>query len=485
MANVRIPTEGPLADAEREDGQTRREALANGAKLVVGAGIGAQIMAATGAETAIADNLRSIASAAADKPGYGPLVRKGPMKVPQGFTVVQFGRRGDVMSDGIRTPRAHDGSAAFPTGKRDRVVHLRNHEEAGVGKSIGKRNAYDRIARGGVTASVFDTKNAELVEAGLVLNGTAVNCSGGATPWGSWLTCEETTVGKLRGYERDHGYVFEVPKGANGPVDPVPIKAMGRFLHEACAVDPRTGIVYMTEDEGPDGFYRYLPNHRGKLHRGGKLQMLCVKGRSKYDTVTKQKVGKRLPCEWVTIEDPDPKDAEQFPSRVYEQGRDKGAARFMGLEGCNWGQGSVWFTASEGGDVKRGQVWRYTPSKNLKKGTLQLVFESNDRSVLDQPDNICVSPRGGVILCEDGDGEDRDGGTNNLRVLTPKGKMETFAINARPLDLHEFGNEEKGWFGRSEWTGATYSPDGKWLFVNLQYPGTTYAITGPWQKGWA
>ena len=201
---------------------------------------------------------------------------------------------------------------------------------------------------------------------------------------------------------------------------------MGRFVHEACAVDPRTGIVYMTEDNGPDGFYRYIPDHRKQLHRGGKLQMLCVNGRSKYDTVKGQKVGKKLRCEWVTIDDVDPEDAERHPTRVYDQGRDKGAARFMGLEGANWGQGSVWFTASESGDILAGQVWKYTPSKNLKHGTLELMFESTDRHVLDEPDAIVVSPRGGTVLCEDGDG-DEPGGTNFLRVLTPSGKMETFA----------------------------------------------------------
>ena len=240
----------------------------------------------------------------------------------------------------------------------------------------------------------------------------------------------------------------------------------------------------MTEDNGPDGFYRYIPDHRGQLHRGGRLQMLCVNGRSKYDTVTGQKVGKKLRCEWVTIGDPDPEDAERHSTRVYDQGREKGAARFMGLEGASWGEGSVWFTASEAGDIYRGQVWRYTPHRDIEHGTLELMFESSNRSVLDQPDSICVSPRGGVLLGEDGDGEDLDGGTNNLRVLTPKGKMETFAINSTPLDLHRWEGEKKGWVGRSEWSGACFSPDGQWLFVHIQIPGITYAITGPWEKGW-
>jgi len=486
MANVNRPNEGPMrpgGEFPELEGITRRETLKNGAKLVLAAGIGSQIMASTGADTAVARQVRTIAARAGKKPGYGALVKKGPFQLPKGFEVFEFGKAGSMMSDGIRTPKHHDGSAVFKA-KGSRLTLIRNQENAGHGKALGKKNAYDRHAKGGVTTSLFDTKTGELVGSSLVLNGTDNNCNGGKTPWGTWLTCEESTVGKHKGYEKEHGYVFEIPRGATSPIDPKPIKAMGRFVHEACAIDPRTGIVYMTEDNGPDGFYRYIPNHRRQLHRGGRLQMLCVNGRSKYDTVTGQKVGKKLRCEWVTIDDPDPEDAERHSTRVYDQGRDKGAARFMGLEGASWGQGSVWFTASEAGDIHRGQVWRYTPSKHIKHGTLELVYESRKRSRLDQPDAIVVSPRGGVLLCEDGDGEDRDGGTNNLRVLTPAGKMETFAINSTPLDLHRYEGEKKGTVGRSEWSGACYSPDGKWLFVHIQIPGVTYAITGPWEKGW-
>src|SRR4029079_2257309 len=104
MANVRIPTEGPLAPgAEEQSGVTRRNAIRNGAKLVVGAGIGAQIMAATGADTAVAKQVRSVARAAANKPGYGPLVKTGPFQIPAGFQVFSFGKAGSPMSDGLKT----------------------------------------------------------------------------------------------------------------------------------------------------------------------------------------------------------------------------------------------------------------------------------------------------------------------------------------------------------------------------------------------
>jgi len=99
--------------------------------------------------------------------------------------------------------------------------------------------------------------------------------------------------------------------------------------------DPRSGIVYMTEDCGDpaDGFYRYLPDNPRKLHEGGRLQMLAVQGRSRYDTPHGQKVGRKLRCAWVAIDDPDPEDADQRPNAVFQQGREKGAAQFMALEG--------------------------------------------------------------------------------------------------------------------------------------------------------
>jgi secreted PhoX family phosphatase len=363
-----------------------------------------------------------------------------------------------------------------------RVKLLRNHERAGLGRAIGHgENAYDRVAKGGVTSSIVDTRSGRLVGSGIVLSGTDNNCNGGPTPWGSWLSCEENTAGPARGFERSHGYVFEVPFDATGPVDPVPIKAMGRFEHEACAVDPQTGIVYLTEDNGDpgDGFYRYLPHHPGQLHRGGKLQMLAVHGRSRYNTARHQKAGGHLRCEWVTIDDPDPEHADERPQAVYIQGREKGAARFRGLEGCSFSNGSVYMVASGGGDKHRGQIWQYTP-KGLKHGVLRLLYESTSKGHLDQPDSLTVSPRGGVVVCEDGDGEARDGGTNRIRVFTPEGTIESFARNDTPLEL----GGPKGPIGRSEWAGATYGPDGKWLFVSLQIPGKTFAITGPWERGW-
>src|SRR3546814_2570640 len=111
----------------------------------------------------------------------------------------------------------------------------------------------------------------------LSLAGTAINCAGGVTPWGSWLSCEEAFLDS----DKPHGYVFEVPASARGMVDPLPLKALGRFRHEAAAVDPRTGIVYLTEDRDDGLFYRLLPERKGRLAAGGRFQVLAFSERER------------------------------------------------------------------------------------------------------------------------------------------------------------------------------------------------------------
>jgi uncharacterized protein len=397
--------------------------------------------------------------------------------LPEGFEYNVIGKTGVKMSDGVPTPAAHDGMATFNVKGELRLV--RNHEiNGGVGRDGAAFGyaalAYDTKAGGGVTTLIIDPKTREIVKDFVSLNGTLHNCAGGPTPWGSWISCEETTLGKYQGKDaqgRDrggflqkHGYCFEVMASADGTVKATPLPAMGRFVHEAIAVDARTGVVYLTEDRGAAGFYRFIPKRQGKLSEGGKLQMLAITGRRQFDLRTGQKAGESLNAQWVDINEPDPPDAENSVDAVYRQGFALGAATFARLEGCWYGGDSIYFTSTSGGDKRLGQVWQYTP-QGKDKGKLKLIFESPEEAVLDMPDNLCVSPNGGLIVCEDGNNE------QYVRGLTREGQIFDVAKNILP-----------GYEG-VEFAGATFSPDGQTLFINIQTPGMTLAIWGPWERG--
>lgn len=395
---------------------------------------------------------------APDNGGYGPLrpAPGGELLLPAGFSYVAFGHTGTPMSDGTPTPGKHDGMAAFQ-GENGMINLVRNHEQA-EGPAFGARS-YNPNAAGGTTNMVFDPATMALVSTYPSLTGTIRNCAGGPTPAGTWLTCEETFTGL--DVAHPHGYVFEVPADATAPVDPVPLKAMGRFTHEAVAIDPKTGIVYETEDRGTSGFYRFLPNDRDRLAAGGRLQMLTVKDQPQYDTRYSQRVGKPLPVEWVDIADPDPDSTDTLV--VFKQGHQQGGAVFARLEGAWYGDGSIYINSTSGGDAGLGQVWEYRPRGN-SGGQLVLVYESTDPEVLQAPDNLCVSPNtGGLVLCEDGGGKDL------LRGVTTEGRI---------FDVAELNSPNT-----SELAGATFSPDGRILFFNVQSPGITYAVTGPWENG--
>jgi secreted PhoX family phosphatase len=415
--------------------------------------------------------------------GYGPLApvktkntAEFLLELPPDFQYTVFSKTGTPMSDGRPTPRAHDGMAAFQVGRELRLV--RNHE---INNYLGKPGvvldplAYDLNAGGGTTTLVIDPKTREVVKDFVSLSGTLTNCAGGPTPWGSWISCEETILGPRifkaadgstrGGFEQRHGYCFEVPAKSNRVVPPVPLKAMGRFEHEAVAVDALTGIVYLTEDVSSCGFYRFIPNKRGKLIAGGQLQMLAIEGRPGFDTRSQQTVGATLPVSWVDIANPDPPEADVDSLAVFKQGIAQGGATFRRLEGCIAGNGHVYFTSTTGGDQRLGQVWRYTPATNTS-GSLTLLFEVTDPAILNMPDNLCLAGKDRLVICEDHD----DGKPTRLRILTAQGQVVDFAKNiGEGFNLQEFA-------------GTTFSPDGQTLFVNIQVPGLTLAIWGPWDR---
>ncbi|HZM41648.1 MAG TPA: alkaline phosphatase PhoX [Acidimicrobiales bacterium] len=441
-----------------------RRAFLQGA---VGAGAGVALagpFAAFGARAA---------GAAAPPPqgvGYGPLF---PVKdqttglellnLPRGFEYMSLGWRNDVMSDGTPTPSSHDGMAAFRDGDLVRLV--RNHER-GAGTPFAPAGAtYDPQASGGTSNLVFDPDAGALVEHYASLSGTIRNCAGGPTPRGTWLSCEETTDISAGGTR--HGYIFEVP--SNGQSNAVPLVGMGRFSHEANATDPATGIVYETEDSGSSALYRYIPNDRDNLAAGGQLEAMALDGTT--DTRL-WATGESAAAHWVVVDSPDWAPGEPTP---WQQVQAKGAARIVRGEGCWYGSGLIYVISTSGAASGQGQVFAYDPVGV----TFTCVFASPSSDVLNAPDNVTVSPRGGLVLCEDGSGREY------LHGLTPGGEIFRFAENNIVLPA-EFQTTKgyAGDFSDSEWAGATFEPkNGNWLFVNIQSPGVTFAITGPWRRG--
>jgi uncharacterized protein len=402
--------------------------------------------------------------------GYGPLFPTPDqttglplLHLPEGFKYVSFGWRGDLMANGQPTPGSHDGMAAFAS--EDGTVRLVRNHEVGPGVPFSAA-AYDTAAGGGTTTLFFDSHKGQLVESRPSLSGTIRNCAGGPTPWNAWLTCEETTLHTAM----PHGYVFEVPAGGVGSA--VPIREMGRFSHEAVAVDPVTGSVYETEDAGANsGFYRFVPATPGDLSGGGQLYMLKVSNVDRANLGASYANNTKFDVEWVPIAMPDSVSPSMPGNFVFAQGRAQGAANFARLEGCWYGNDKKIYVVSTSGGVTQGQVWEYDPMEEI----IRLVFQSPGADVLNNPDNITVSPRGGLVLCEDGSG------VEYLHGLTVNGEIFKFAQNNVVLNGER--NGIIGNFTTGEWAGACYSPDGHWLFANLQSPGITFAITGPWKSG--
>jgi len=305
------------------------------------------------------------------------------------------------------------------------------------------------------------------------LMGTETNCAGGRTPWGSWLTCEEcfeepgTTFewGKVISRERRHGYVFEVPANAGRAVRPQPLTAMGRFEHEAAAVDPATGAVYMTEDRHRSLFYRFLPAVPGRLADGGKLQALAVAGQPSFDarnwgTHRDIEPGFQVSTTWVDLPDPDSRSND-----LRFRGFDLGAARFARGEGLCYAEGELVFTCTIGGSERLGQVYGFRPGAvtagNEQPGTLRLIAEATRDSLLQHADNVTYSPWGDLVICEDTVGH------CGLVGITPDGRQYPVADNA---------------YSPAELAGICFSPDGRVMFVNVQQRGLTLAIRGPWER---
>ncbi len=413
---------------------------------------------------------------------YGALVADpdGILDLPKGFEYQIISRSGLKMDDGLQVPGMPDGMACFE-GKGNEVILVRNHElgvtsqnmspfpNNKVPPSFNKSKSYDHGGKGevphigGTSTVVYDMKKKKVVKEFLSLVGTDRNCAGGAMPWGSWITCEEpgdltSERGKL------HGYCFEVKASDDGKLQKaVPLKKLGRYRHEAVAADPRTGIIYLTEDMNDGLLYRFIPKTKGDLH-DGRLQALVIEGspsadlrnyRGGRDTI---KEGVEMKVNWIDVD-----DYESPANDMRYQGFKNGAARFARGEGIQYTDGSFYICCTDGGPNSQGQIYCLTPGKT---DILSLFLQPTSNDLLTNGDNLCAAPWGDLVICEDLVAEHK-GNVPHLRGITPDGKIYTLGRNAKSA---------------SEFAGSCFSPDGAILFVNMQGDGLTLAITGPWQN---
>ncbi|MEU5390861.1 alkaline phosphatase PhoX [Streptomyces tibetensis] len=372
-----------------------------------------------GASAALGGTLwRGAAYAAPAQPGTGPYGPLGSpdangIRLPAGFTSRVIARSGQrVGSTSYTWHNAPDGGACYADGTG--WIYVSNSE---INPS------------GGASAVRFSSTGA-ITGAYRILSGTRQNCAGGKTPWNTWLSCEEVSL----------GYVYETdPWGTNAAVQRA---AMGRFKHEAAAADPVRGVIYLTEDETNGRFYRFVPTTWGNLS-SGRLQVM-VAGSATSGSFT-----------WADIPDPD-------GSPTATRSQVSGSKSFNGGEGCHYANDTVWFTTK--GDNR---VWQL----NLLDDTYELAYDDslvNGTAPLTGVDNITGASSGDLFVAE-------DGGTMEICVITPDDVVASF--------LRIDGQSA------SEITGPAFSPDGTRLYFSSQRGtngsssgGITYEVTGPFRS---
>jgi secreted PhoX family phosphatase len=448
---------------------------------------------------------------------FPPLVDdpNGILALPAGFAYTVVSRVGetDLAFGQGKTPDFHDGTAVVGRTWRGYTL-IQNHELTphmstyGVPHIAGTVYDPGSVNASGCTVLTTDGRGGRVAE-WVGISGTVRNCAGGPTPWGTWLTCEETTItagatwsgGGVTGtYEKNHGYVFEVFPDTSDRQLPNPIKAFGRFDHEAIAIEPGRNRAYLTEDaSGPNGLvYRWTAPRGVRLGAGiakrlgdtdgtlEAMQILLDDGSILPDVayITSAQLGRPFKVTWNPVPD---REATATPiRRQFTDGTVTRGKKFEGLWADERGVYIVNSFAFGSSDLPAdavkhdGMVWYY----DFSDETIRLVtyFPHNPLAegegpfppyadlTFDGPDNVSVTPWGTLILAEDGVR------ASHVLSAVPGGPTQAIARNQLA------NGTANGVPTYSEFTGPTFSPDGKVLFVNIQSPGITLAINGPWSR---
>ena len=374
-------------------------------------------------------------------------------------------KEGENMSDGFKVPGLADGMGSFLI--NDDIILVRNHEivpKHGMGKSafqnprlqikkLGDKH-YDKNAIGGTTNIILDKVSKDVQHQYLSLSGTHQNCAGGVTPWNTWLSCEEN-ISKKNKNKVSHGYIFEVNPYKKSLNKPEPLKAMGRFNHEAVAFDSYNN-AYLTEDRSDGLIYKFIPKTKNNLNEGElfALRIKNLKDGRNWDSPS-TKIRKKYSADWVKIEDFDPDD-----DTIRNEGMIKGATPFARPEGIISDNKSIFICCTSGGRLKKGQIWKLNPT-STNELLIELWYEVEDETSLNMPDNITIAPWGDLIVCED------NSDINRLWGLTSRGKPYLIAQNS---------------YTGSEFAGVCFSPIDNTMFVNLQWNGLTVSIDGNWNE---
>ena len=374
---------------------------------------------------------------------YGPLgpADENGLKLPDGFRsrVVARGL-GPVGTTGYTWHLFPDGGSTYATGDGGWILVSNSEVPTPVDLPIDP--PVGNPGEGGASAIRFD-RNGKIVDAYRILSGTSSNCAGGPTPWGTWLSCEET----------DGGLVWECDP--TGKDDAVSHPAMGAFSHEAACIDRKTGFAYLSEDDGAGCFYRFRPKRRRDLSEG-RLEVA--------------RVGKHGAVSWKRVPDP---SGSSTPTRDQVEG----AKRFKRGEGIWYDSGVVYLATT--GDSR---IWAY----DTRREQIKVLY--NPKRIKNPPltdvDNITVAKRSGdLYVCEDNGGDD----PFDIAIITPQVKRRK-GVRApkvsRFLKLTGPQHGDASTAAASEVAGVCFSPRGDRLYFSSQrayFHGVTYEVTGPFR----